>query len=419
MIYRLVIAFVLCMVMVMPSMQPSAMAFKMVQDTSDPHEGPRLLVVPFGFKTEASGAGLGIGATYSGWPQKQAIVGGAAWKSFDKTDAIYLNLTDFQLPFAKRFFVMVHGFDSSYDNMVSYASGSGGSGNSSGEKDFYKGHGWDQWVEGELTYVLPWGPFGDDIIHTYTTNRGLLTEGSVYKGTYDPSESGRSYFKIKPYYRHRWYRESTPSNGSVETGGVRFTLEYDNTDFTYDPSEGSKTMLRLYQGVDTGKSDAWTGVEFDFSKYWELGESSWFSKQVLAFNFWTVDTPSWNERDNGSVTGASPYFMGAALGGYTRQRGYPFYRFHDKAAINYAVEYRVMPKWNPLGTFNWFKWWEVVPFAEVGRVAPYWSPLELHGDMKVSAGVGLRVMILNSVLRLDMAGSSEGANVWAMINQTF
>ncbi|NDV20715.1 hypothetical protein GO013_14995 [Pseudodesulfovibrio sp. JC047] len=416
--FPIIIGVLLCVALVLGLPRWSA-AFKMVHDVSDPHEGPRLLVVPFGFKTEASGSGVGVGATYSGWPQEQAIIGGAAWKTFDRTDAIYLNLTDFQLPFAKRLFLMVHGFDSSYGNMVSYASGGGAADNNSGKHDLYKGHGWDQWLEGELTYVMPWGPFGDELIHTYTTDKGILTKGSLYAGEFDPSVSGRSYFKIKPYYRHRWYRDSVSPNTDIETGGFRFTFEYDNSDFTYDPSEGSTTMLRLYQGIDAGKSDSWTGVELDFSSYWNLGASSWFAKQVVALNFWTVDTPSWNTHADGTVTGNSPYFMGAALGGYTHQRGYPFYRFHDKAAINYAVEYRVMPKWNPLGTFTWFKWWEVVPFAEVGRVAPYWNPRILHQDMKFSAGVGLRAMILNSVLRLDVAGSAEGANVWAMLNQSF
>jgi len=394
-------------------------AFKVIRDNTDSDNGTKVLVVPYGFSTEASGGGLGVGGGISGWPQEQMVVGGTVWKTFDKTDAIYLNVTDYQFSFAKSLFLTVHGFDGSYDNMVSYPSGPGRASNDSSKDSYRQGHGWDQWLEGEFTYVLPWGPFGDDPIHTYVTDRGMLSEGSLYKGEFNPFQSGRSFFKVKPFYRHRWYRDDAQVDDDVENVGVRFTWEYDNSDFSYDPSEGSKTMLRLYQGVDVGESNDWTAVEVDFSKYWSFGESSLFKKQVAAFNFWTVDTPSWDYKDNGDISGASPYFMGASLGGYNLQRGYSFYRFHDKAAINYQLEYRVIPKWNPLESYQWFKWWELVPFAEAGRVARYWSPSELHKDMKVSGGLGLRVMVLNTVLRLDLAGSNEGGNVWAMVNQTF
>lgn len=396
-----------------------AQAFKMVRDNTDSENGTKVLILPYAFSSEASGTSVGIGGGISGWPQEQAIVGGTVWKSAEKTDAIYLNLTDYQLPFDDRLFMTLHGFEASYSNMISYPSGSGQGGNDSAKDSYHQGHGWDQWVEAEFTYVLPWGPNGDEPIHTYVTDRGMLSEGSIYNGTYNPMESGRSYFKVKPFYRHRWFREDAPNHTDVEDFGFRLTWEYDNSDFTYDPSEGSKTILRLWQGLKAGESERWTAVEADFSKYWPLGENSLFKKQVAAFNFWTIDTPSWQTKSNGEVTGASPYFMGAVLGGYNKQRGFPFYRFHDKSAINYQLEYRVIPKWNPLESFQWFKWWELVPFAEVGRVAPYWSPIDLHKDMKVSAGVGLRVMILNSVLRLDAAGSNEGGNIWAMINQTF
>jgi len=337
-VFALLLAVLLC------GTWPAA-AYKAVDDITDDHEGPRLLVIPYAFKTESSGSGFGVGASYSGWPQKQAIIGGTVWRNADHTGAVYLNLTDYQLPFARRFFLFVHGIDSSNDTMISYPSGPGGGRNDSKKDSFHKGHGWDQWVETEVSYVLPWGPYGDEPIHTYVTDRGLLKEGGVYRGVYDPFESGRSFLKMKPYYRHRWFRGDAASDTAVETAGVRLTFEYDNSDFVLDPNQGSRTILHLYQGVDAGKSDAWTGIELDFSSYWSLGETPWFAKQVAAINMWAFDTPSWDEHDDGSVSGDSPYYMGGFLGGHARQRGYPFYRFHDKAAVNYAFEYRVMPRW--------------------------------------------------------------------------
>lgn len=401
-----------------------ALAFRVVRDNTDSQNGTKVFVVPYVFSSEATGFGWGIGGAMSGWPQEQAAVGGTVWRTSDKTDAIYLNLTDYQFSFAKRVFVTVHGMEASYDNMVSYPSGTGADGgrpggNDSGKNSYYQGHGWDQWVEAEFTYVLPWGPYGDEPIHTYVTERGLLADGSVYNGEYNPFASGRSYLKAKPFYRKRWFQEEAPANSDVETMGIRFTWEYDNCDFVKDPSQGSTTIFRWYQGLENGRSDGWTSLEFDFSKYWSLGEGDLFKKRVVAFNFWTVDTPSWGYNDDGTVSGDSPYFMGAALGGYAKQRGFPFYRFHDKAAINYALEYRIIPRWNPLDSIKWFKWWELAPFVEVGRVARYWNPVDMLSDMKVSGGVGLRCMIHNAVFRMDIASSAEGANVWAMVNQPF
>jgi len=403
--------------------QPAS-AFKIIRDNTDSQNGTKVLVLPYAFSSEASGFGYGIGGGISGWPQEQAVVGGTVWRTSDKTNAIYLNLTDYQLPFAKRIFMTIHGFEGSYDNMTSYSSGTSSDGarpgsNDSDRNSYHQDHGWDQWAEAEFSYVLPWGPFGDDPIHTYVTTSGILSEGSTYKGEYNPFTSGRSFFKIKPFYRKRWFRDDAPANSDIETAGARLTWEYDNTDFWYDPSEGSKTIFRWWQGMNTGSTDSWTSLEFDFSKFWSLGESGMFKKQVIAFNFWTIDTPSWDYKSDGTVKGDSPYYMGATLGGYIRQRGFPFYRFHDKAAINYALEYRVTPKWNPLKSYTWFRWWEVVPFIEVGRVARYWNPADLHTKMKVSGGAGLRMMILNSVIRLDAAASKEGMNVWAMVNQAF
>lgn len=400
---------------------PPAQAYKMIRDTTEDDAHIQVLFLPFAFNTDAAGFNYGIGGGVSGWPQKQAIVGGAAWKSPQGTDAIYLNLTDFQLPFMKRLFITVHGMEASYDNMLSHPSGGGArpGGNSSDKNSGYAGHGWDQWVESEVSYVLPWGPHGNKPIHTYTTTRGILTDGSLYEGTYDPFSSGRSYFKVKPFYRKRWYREESPQNSSVETTGVRFTWEYDNTDFGYAPTEGSKTMLRLYEGIGSGSTNDWTAIEMDFSSFWSLPESEYTKKQVIGFNFWVVDTPSWDDKENGTSSGESPYYMGATLGGYSHQRGYPFYRFHDKSAYNILLEYRVTPEWSPLDQFQWFKWWEIVPFAEVGRVAPYLGPDTVFKDVKWSTGVGFRTMILNSVLRLDIARSAEGANAWVMVNQTF
>ena len=57
--------------------------------------------------------------------------------------------------------------------------------------------------------------------------------------------------------------------------------------------------------------------------------------------------------------------------------------------------------------------------VEVGRVAPDWDVGELHSDMKWDAGLGIRLMAMKSIVRLDIAVSEEAVGVWAMVGQPF
>ncbi|MCK5326348.1 MAG: hypothetical protein KAJ57_10070, partial [Woeseiaceae bacterium] len=107
-----------------------------------------------------------------------------------------------------------------------------------------------------------------------------------------------------------------------------------------------------------------------------------------------------------------------------RQRGYPRGRFNDKAAINYAVELRLIPRWDPFRNWplirNWpWRWWQVVGFAEIGRVGPSWNLGDLHDDMKWTAGAGIRVMLGGGIIRVDYAVSDEASAWWVMARQAF
>ena len=148
---------------------------------------------------------------------------------------------------------------------------------------------------------------------------------------------------------------------------------------------------------------------------------------MLAFNFWTAYVSTWeteivNEEE--VVTKRPPYYEGANLGGFYRMRGYEGERFHDKAALYGSIEYRVIPKWQPLlenKLFKYFEldWMQFAAFAEAGRVAPEWQIDTLTTDMKFDAGVSLRGMLMKSVFRLDLAVGEEGARVVAMYGQPF
>jgi hypothetical protein len=65
------------------------------------------------------------------------------------------------------------------------------------------------------------------------------------------------------------------------------------------------------------------------------------------------------------------------------------------------------------------QWIQIVPFVEVGRVAPHWNLDRLHSDMKCDGGLGLRFLAKGIVARIDAAVSDEGAQVQMMVNQPF
>ena len=91
----------------------------------------------------------------------------------------------------------------------------------------------------------------------------------------------------------------------------------------------------------------------------------------------------------------------------------------------YALEYRVIPEWNPFAKNEWIQknldvvWWQWVPFVEVGRVAPRWSISELHTKMQWDVGFGIRAMAKGLTVRIDTAVSNENWGVQMMIGHPF
>jgi outer membrane translocation and assembly module TamA len=77
-----------------------------------------------------------------------------------------------------------------------------------------------------------------------------------------------------------------------------------------------------------------------------------------------------------------------------------------------------MGDWKLLKIFD-IDWWQFVPFVEVGRVAPKWDIADLHSDLKWDAGLGVRLMVMKAIVRLDTAVSDETWGVWAMVGQPF
>ena len=379
---------------------------------------------------------LTIGAAFAAmqYPQPQsALVGGFAVGSNGAVAGTVM-LLDYQLPFGRRWYMVGFISGGSFDEFEVYTDGNpdfpnedAGS-NESDEDNFVEGDGGDLYIFQRYRYVLPIGHGNEDPLPHYELENGLLISGESGGTHWNPFKSGRSFIELEPFYRRQEFETSLDDEETPSTNGMQLSLVVDNRDFRSNPTKGYYTRLTYKQ--DFGWFDSenkWQVVEGSVSKYIDLGSSRRFRQQVLALNFWTSDSPSWNNSStkNGEEKfERPPFFAGSTLGGVFRMRAYPAARFNDRAAIYYGAEYRVIPEWNPFDHIKFFDkydipWVEIALFGETGRVAPNWSLDTLHDDMKWDVGIGLRVFAQGLVFRLDTAVSEEGGGVQMMIAHPF
>ena len=419
-------------------------------DQSDPErEGrPPSIIVPFAFSTEALETGLGAVYFRKAVFQPQDGLFLTGYGTSNSSFGLFGGMSNLQL--SKRlFFSPTLGFMSNdqqrfYGDFGYELGGAPPSGsNDSDENDFIFGTGIDSYLHMTFRYVLPIGAAKGSQPHRYTTNEGLLAEGSTNLGRWNPAKSGRTFVVLRPFYQRRTldvdennidlfppiFPVQPGDEADFSTNGITLGIEYDNTDFVTNPSRGSMTKFNVHRDFGAFDSlNSWTSLDLSLAKFWSLGDSKAFAQRVLAANIWAAYTPTWDAElvapDVVQINNRPPNNRGANLGGVERQRGYPRGRFNDKAAINYTVELRLIPHWDPFR--NWpiirrwpWRWWQVVGFAEFGRVAPSWNFGDLHEDMKWTAGAGIRAMIGGGIIRFDFAASDEASQIWVMARQAF
>jgi outer membrane protein assembly factor BamA len=265
-----------------------------------------------------------------------------------------------------------------------------------------------------MKYILPIGHGKEAVFPKVTLDKGLFVSGDTGGDVWNPLESGRTYVEINPFFRSQKLEGTLKT--TQQTSGLDIALQYDNTNYRNNPTQGS--YQRLFYSLDpgiNGSNNPWQVLGFEAAKYIPLGPAWSARERVLAFNLWTVDCLSWNDfvvEGGQPVYHRPPSYKGANLGGLWRMKGFAATRFHDRAALYYGAEYRHTLDWNPLSdiTFNGrlkVDWFQVVGFTELGRVAPSWSVETLHKDMKWTAGIGLRAMVNNITLRADLGISEE------------
>ncbi|WP_210447909.1 BamA/TamA family outer membrane protein [Vibrio crassostreae] len=406
-----------------------------LERVNEANEKKESLILPYAFNTESMGFNVGVGAVFQGIGQEQMQIGASAYTGGDDSYAIGGGVWNYQPESLERLFISAYGMYAYYPENTAYTGPGhyenannppipGSSGSSSDQ--YIQGAGFSNWLDIKFEYILPLGDGADSIIKKYDVSNGLLVKQPTSKA-WNPLEVGTTTVIVNQFNRYQTFEDGPTISGELH--GVEFGLQYDNTDFYPNPSIGSRQYVSFSAGGAILESDSdWNFVQLDASKYVSLGKSDFASQRILAFNFWTGYSPTWNvEEQNGGgvhVNGAAPYNEGANLGGWNRMRGYDSYRFHDKAALYLSGEYRYTLKYNPIQNISWLKflnldWFQLVGFVEVGEVADEYSVKALTSDMKFDGGVSLRAFAGGIVVRTDLGVSNEGANLWMMVNQPF
>ncbi|MGO2477053.1 MAG: BamA/TamA family outer membrane protein [Pseudoalteromonas sp.] len=400
-----------------------------------PNNVQESLILPYLFSTDTMGFNLGVGAMVKGFHQDQMSIGATAFKG-DVSEGLWAGLFNYRILGSERWYFSASGMLAYFPDQRAYASGVNtpifekpipGSNESSSEQ-FLQADGASNWFDAKLEYALPFGATKNQGIVNYTLKNGLRVSKASGGYEWDPLTSGALVATTRYFSRFQSF-ESDTQLVEGDMSAFEFGLLYDNTDFAINPSFGSRQYVAYTTssgwGDDTYNWDLW---QFSASKFYSFGQSNSAYQRVLALNFWSAYSPSWQLANNpdGSTTisHAAPYNEGATLGGFKRMRGYEFNRFHDKAAIYASAEYRHTLKYNPVADVNWLKflkldWFQLVAFAEAGRVAPEYHLNTLTQDLKYDYGVGLRAMMAGLIVRTDIATSKEGSNFWIMVDHLF
>lgn len=419
------------LLVVMFTIRPAALYALDILAGPDGKVAPQSLSLPYAFYNENFGAAVGYVHGVVGKPQRQSSLLTTAMAGTQGSAMLFFIGRDLRLPLSQRLFldpVASIGYfneaDVYIDGNPEYSDSRAGS-SSSDKNDFVTGDGWDNYFRLNFKYLLPIGRGRNHIIDVVRIQNGLPMKTVRPTISVNPLAGGKTYLEMRPFYRSQSV-ENDAVDEEIKTNGVNIGLFWNNRDFDPNPSRGFSIRAKLSRDFgNLDSSGSWTNVDCETDFYIPLSETRYFRQQVLAFSTWISYSPSWEEMPDGDIENRPPAYIGATLGGLWKLRGYPSQRFSDKAAVYYAMEWRVIPHWNPFSRSEWIQrhvgiqWVQFVPFFELGQVAPSWDLSELHRDMKWSFGLGIRAWAKGIVARIDTAASQEDVKIQMMIGHPF
>ncbi len=342
---------------------------------------PKLLVIPFPLYNSTLGPSLGVGVIAQGYLQPRAMTVGTAIVGAGSY-LVYFKEVNYLLPWWKRIILEPDVYLGKYSDVKTFSGstnpnheGQRAGSNDSFKENYIESDVDDQFVDLVTKFVLPIGKGKDNVLPNIVLERGMFVSGDTGGDVWNPLTSGRTYLEVIPFERRQTL---TDNNSHTKTAGLDIGLRYDNTDFRANPTKGS--MQRVWFVRDWGALDStapYSVVGAEYSKYYSIGPSDRARQRTFALDIWTINCLTWD--DSSTVNGVSntfhrpPPYKGASLGGLSRLRAFDATRFNDQAGILYTLEYRYILDWNPLKDVTMkgkldVAWFELVPFAEVGRV---------------------------------------------------
>ncbi len=402
------------------------------------------IILPYAFTSDSTGFAGGVGMIKQGLFQPQTTLVTSVFYGTKQDVSInnqpdevnfsggFIYFSDYKLPYTNRFFFSFTGLKSYFPKTKYYVDGS----NNSNKDDVFTTSGDTNFFNTTFEYILPIGEGLDNPEGLYKLQNGFAIGRKGYGGG-TPFVTGRTSIGLKTFFQSNnsdnsdnwedsdWWKNNTDVP-TWDTNGLRFFLTHDNTDFDLNPSRGYHFQIQYSK--DFGKGDSlqsWDFLEFKYNQYFNLDTFSFTKQNVLALSMWTGYSYSWDQHNEiapGIDSHRPPLWEGGKLGGFNRMRGYDSNRFLDKAAFYATAEYRAVLNWNPLKKNDYIPvaidWFQIVGFVEVGRVHDQYN-FDLLSDMKYDVGISLRAMAAQLPIRLDIAYSDEGTNMWVMVQQPF
>lgn len=387
--------------------------------------------LPILFSSEDWGVGYGAALAVKGFVQPQANLFGLVTASSNGSMLGYLGVFDMMIPSLPQLQIDASILESKLDRNTYYLPGNpnyvgqlAGSNDSSANNSIISSAR-EQIYQVNFKYTLPIG-YGRDGAIAAQQVRAQRADQTDYD--WNPLKNGITRLDIEPFYQVQRLTNGLPAPEADSSMGVELSLIYDNRNSTQLPSAGSYTKFTWTYDWGSNDRPSWSTVDLEYSKFFDLGSNDWMKQQVLAFRGWIADTPTWNDETyvNGVLAHErTPSFVGVALGGMDKLRGYDTNRFAGRSALLYTLEYRVLPQWQPLNdipylnSWYYFPWWQWTLFVDAGRVADNFNIGTLHENMKVSIGGGIRFNVEGLTVRTELVGSDEDSIFRIYANQPF
>lgn len=152
-----------------------------------------------------------------------------------------------------------------------------------------------------------------------------------------------------------------------------------------------------YEDQKLGRND-FQRMDAEFQQYF-----GFFNKtRVLALRAKTTLTSAGRDQ-------VVPFYMQPTVGGSDDLRGFRAFRFYDNNSFVLNGEYR----WHAMSLLD------IALFADAGKVFPRRGELNFS-NLEIDGGVGFRFNVKGQpFMRVDIAASDEGVQVWFKFNQIF